>query len=262
MYIRAIWLCVALLPALLSPLPASAGEEDAILALADLNGKRLGTVAGTVLDAAADEALDFTDFYYYDTNEQLYGALYSGEIDAVIDDEPVVRYRASSDPLLRALPGTLVPDRYGYALRMDDLKLYHRVNTALTHLLEEGVMDTLEARGLEGPDSGRVLPEPAAAPDDAEVLRVGVSSISPPFCYRNGEGDLVGLDLELLQLLAERIGMRLVVTDMDFGLMIPTLLDGHVDLIGGCFSISDERARLVRFTDSYYAGGIGALVLR
>lgn len=232
MHIRAIWLCLALLSALCSPLPAaSAGEEDAIAVMTDLNGKRLGTVAGTMLDA-------------------------------VIDDEPVVRYRASTDPLLRALPGTLVSDRYGYALRMDDVKLYHRVNTALTHLLDEGVMERLAARWLDGPDSGRVLPEPAPVPDEAEILRVGVSSISPPFCYRNGEGDLVGLVLELLQLLADRIGMRLVVTDMDFGLMIPALTDNRVDLIGGCFSITDERARLVRFTDSYYEGGIGALVRR
>ncbi len=261
MRIHLLGFCLALI--LFSPDAVRAAEETSPIAtIADLNGKRLGVVAGTVLDIATNRILDLTVFHYYDTNEQLYNALYDGEIDAVIDDEPVVRYRSRTDSRLRALPETLVPDHYGYAMRKDSGELHRQVNIALRRLLDKGVMTSLEARWIDGPETGRILPEAQPVPENAETLRVGVSSISPPFCYRNDAGDVIGLDMELLQLIAGNLGRRLEVTDMDFGLMMPALLTKDVDLIGGCFSITKEREQLVLFTDSYYTGGTGALVLR
>lgn len=241
---------------------AMSGDESSIHQLSDLNGKRLGVLAGTMLDAAANDALDFTQFEYYDNNEQLFQALYDGEIDATVDDQPVARFRAGINPRLRMLPEMLVDDNYAFALRLEDVKLYHEVNRTLNEIRTSDEMDRLETKWLDSPDdSQRVLPD-MPAQGDGEVLRVGVSSVSPPFCYLDNEGDLTGLDIELMQMVAAKLGRRLELTDMEFAQMIPALLEGKVDVIGGCFSITPERQRLVRFTDSYYKGGVAVLVLK
>jgi polar amino acid transport system substrate-binding protein len=47
---------------------------------------------------------------------------------------------------------------------------------------------------------------------------------------------------------------------MDFGAMIPALMAGKVDMIGACITITAERRKSVLFSDTYYVGGISALV--
>ena len=48
--------------------------------------------------------------------------------------------------------------------------------------------------------------------------------------------------------------MQLEVVNMDFGGLIPALVSGKVDMIGAGLSITEERAKQVLFTQSYYAG--------
>jgi polar amino acid transport system substrate-binding protein len=41
--------------------------------------------------------------------------------------------------------------------------------------------------------------------------------------------------------------------------MIPALFR-QVDMIGGCITITEERAKNVLFSEPYYSGGIAAIV--
>ncbi len=239
-------------------LPTTNGE---IRNIGDLEGKRLGVLAGTILDNAINDALDFTQIIYFDDNEHEIAALLAGEIDAIIDDDPVVRYYAARDPRLRRVDGHIQDDNYAFATRYEDKELHDKINRELLSMIEEGVIADLEKRWLDSPDDAtRVLPDlPEAV--DAPVLRLGVSSVSAPFCYVNSSGRLVGLDIELMERLSRRIGMRLVITDMEFSRLIPSLLDGDMDIIGSCFSITEERRKMIDFTSSYYVGGVAALAL-
>ncbi len=104
-------------------------------------------------------------------------------------------------------------------------------------------------------------PAPSSAGDGAKVLRFGVSPVSAPFVY-SLKGQIVGLDIDFMRELAEELGMRLEVNSMEFSLLITALQDGDVDIIGSCYSITEERMRLVRFTDSYCSGGVVAITLK
>lgn len=236
-----------------------AGAGERIDTIEDLNGKRLGLITGTSLDTSANEALDFTQIFYYENNDHEIQALLDGEVDAVVTDEPIARYLAGIDPRLRRLDGILIEDRYGFAVRPGDHDLHRLVNTALNEIMRDGTLADMEARWLDSSDENtRVLPElpPASGPE----LRLAVSSISAPFCYIK-DGQLTGLDIELMERLARRIGRTLVIVDKEFSALIPSLMSGEVDLIGSLFSITPERERTLLFTDSYYSGGVAALVL-
>jgi polar amino acid transport system substrate-binding protein len=70
----------------------------------------------------------------------------------------------------------------------------------------------------------------------------------------------VGFDIELASYVAQKLGMKIEIVNMDFGEMIPALTTGKVDMIGACITISDERSKSVLFSEAYYKGGIAALV--
>lgn len=264
--VGAAFCCVFLLTAAVPSSPAAGeGADDpwagrAIRTVADLNGKRLGVIAGTILDTAANDALDYTQIVYFDGNEAEIRALVAGEIDAVIDDEPVVRYISGKYPVLQRVEGTLQDDHYGFATRYDDAELHNRIDSVIGEFLDDGTLRELEEKWIDNPDeASRVMPDPPEAGGGA-VLRMGVSPVSAPFVYKNPDGELLGLDIELMGLVARRLDMRLEVVDMEFSELVPSLLDGRVDVIGSCLSITDGRAKLIWFTREYYRGGVAALV--
>lgn len=237
------------------------GTAKPIRSLGDLNGKRLGVIVGTILDNTVNEVLDFTDISYYDDTETTLEALFAGEIDAYVDDQHVMRYLASRDPRLRLLPDVLMHDNYGFAMRYGEEELYDQVNTALKAIITDGTLKEMESRWLDAKDEAeRVIPD-LPEQKTGRFLTLGVSPVSAPFVYAKPDGEIVGLDIELMQRLARRINRRLVVVSMDFGSLIASLQVGEVDIIGSSMSITPERRQIIRFTDSYYQGGAAALVL-
>ena len=234
-------------------------QGETIRTIADLNGKRLGAIVGTTLDSAANKALDFTQIHYYDDSDDQIEALYLGEIDAFLDDEPVARFLAGRDSGLRVIPGRLMEDEYGYAMRLDDEELYEKINSLLVKRIEDGTLRRLEQKWLDSSEGEAA--EPAPAPSSGRILRFGVSPVSAPFVYKVS-GNIVGLDIDLMRNIAESLGMRLEVTAMDFSELLNALQSGDVDVIGSCLSITEERKQLVRFTDSYYQGGVAAVTLQ
>lgn len=237
---------------------AAAGERGMIRSARDLEGKRLGVLSGTMLDIAANNFLDLTQFVYYDDSESQVKALLSGEIDAFLDDEPVARFLASSDSRLAVVSGKLMEDEYGFAMRKSDVVLYERINKELRSMMTDGTVTRLEKKWLDSTDpADRIMP-PASDRKSGRVLRMGVSPVSAPFVY-SVNGKAVGLDIELMQILVERLGMRLEVREMEFSELISSLQDEEVDIVGSCMSITEERKQIVRFTDSYYKGGVTAV---
>lgn len=230
-----------------------------IASIADLNGKRIGVIIGTVLDTAANEKLDFTQIHYFDNTENLIEALYLDEIDVFLDDEPVARFLAARDAGLRVVDGKLLDDEYGFAMRLDDDELYRKVDPLVKKMIADGTVRRLGARWLDSSEGEKE--GVSAQAGGGAALRFGVSPVSAPFVYRV-DGNTIGFDIEFMGLIAERLGMRLEVVEMDFSKLIPSLQSGDVDVIGSCLSITEERKEQVRFTDSYHKGGAVAITLK
>ena len=74
-----------------------------------------------------------------------------------------------------------------------------------------------------------------------------------------GSYSLVGVSPPGLKL-DQLVNKKLEVVSMEFGGMIPALIASKVDMIGACITITEERKKSVLFSESYYKGGISALV--
>ncbi len=93
------------------------------------------------------------------------------------------------------------------------------------------------------------LPGPARAEDQLRVLTGG--SI-PPFMYYDASGAATGFEIDIANALCTILAMRCVFIDMPFEKTIPALIAGRGDAIMASMSITEERKKLVAFTNRYY----------
>jgi ABC-type amino acid transport substrate-binding protein len=111
------------------------------------------------------------------------------------------------------------------------------------------------------PKSGKPAPMPKIPLDGKKgVLKLGTAAITEPFSFVDASGKIVGFDIELATYVAQKLGKKLEIVNMDFGSLIPALTAGKVDMIAACITITEERAKSVLFSEPYYKGGIGVLV--
>src|SRR5699024_12425808 len=77
----------------------------------------------------------------------------------------------------------------------------------------------------------------------------------PPFEWvvlDGGEAQVVGIDADLAQLIADEIGVELVIEDTSFDGLIPSVSSGRVDMVLAGMTYSEERAEQVDFSKVYY----------
>jgi len=103
-----------------------------------------------------------------------------------------------------------------------------------------------------------VLPRAALAEDP---LRIVTDATFAPMEFVK-DGRRTGFDIELAEALAAAMARRLEWIDADFKALIPALTSRRADLAVSAIYITDERRKLVDFSDPYFAGGLVVLTTR
>ena len=93
----------------------------------------------------------------------------------------------------------------------------------------------------------------------SNVLRVGTDATFPPMEFVDN-GKRTGFDIELTEALAKAMGKQVEWVDIDFKGLIPGLISKRFDMAVSAIYITDERKKVVDFSDSYYAGGLVVMV--
>lgn len=104
--------------------------------------------------------------------------------------------------------------------------------------------------------SARELAERADLPD---TLRVGTEGVYAPFSMRQGE-DFTGFDIEVMDALAERLGVEVEYVATPWDSMFAALEADRFDLVANQVTYNEERAELYDLSDPYVETG-GVLVV-
>lgn len=92
-----------------------------------------------------------------------------------------------------------------------------------------------------------------------EVYTVGIDVTYPPFEFEK-DGKNVGIDVDLIEAIAEDQGFKVEFKAMDFKGIIPSLQAGQLDVAMGGMSITEERKNVVDFSDPYFDAGVSLIV--
>ncbi len=86
----------------------------------------------------------------------------------------------------------------------------------------------------------------------AKDLRVAIDPTYEPFTFKSGDGKPTGFDVDIALALCEQIKRKCQFVEQVWDSMIPGLQARKYDAIISSMSITDERRKVVDFTDKYY----------
>ncbi|MFA6727866.1 MAG: ABC transporter substrate-binding protein/permease, partial [Prevotella sp.] len=82
------------------------------------------------------------------------------------------------------------------------------------------------------------------------TLVVATNATFPPYEYYDN-GRISGIDIDIMQAVADDLGMKLDVEDMDFEAVITSVQTGKADVGASALTITKDRAKNVLFTTPY-----------
>jgi len=82
----------------------------------------------------------------------------------------------------------------------------------------------------------------------------------PPFEYLEGE-EIVGADVDMAKALAEKIGLTLEITNIDFDAALTGAATGKYDVAVAGITANDERRKNMDFSNDYYKASQAIIVM-
>ena len=86
---------------------------------------------------------------------------------------------------------------------------------------------------------------------NAGTLYMATNAEFEPFEYKDGD-EVVGIDIEISQKIADKLGVELEVSDIAFDTLITALQSGKADIVAAGMTASEDRKKNVDFSDPYF----------
>lgn len=220
----------------------------------DLPGKKIGVQLGTTGDTYVSD--DFkedkeTTIERYKKGADAVQSLKQGKIDCVvIDSEPAKAFVEQNDDL-KILDSEYADEDYAIAISKENTDLKEKINNALAELKEEGVLDQIVANYI-GDDTKGTCPYESLADTDRSngKLVMATNATFKPYEYYEDK-KIVGIDADIAQAVADKLGMELEIVDMDFDAIINAVQSGKADIGVAGMTVNEERLQTIDFTDTY-----------
>lgn len=152
---------------------------------------------------------------------------------------------------LKILDSEYVTEDYAICVAKENEDLLKQINDALSALIDDGSVKAVVDFYISGIGELPAIQQDVA--DDAEELVMATNATFPPYEYVDGE-DVVGIDVAVAGLIADKLGMKLVVNDMEFDAIIPAVQSGKADIGMAGMTVTDERLQSINFSVSYATG--------
>ena len=90
---------------------------------------------------------------------------------------------------------------------------------------------------------------------ESGVIKVGMTGNQPPFSMESTDGSLMGYEVDLAELLAESMKLKLEIVQLSFNELLPALEKGDIDAVMSGMSITMERNLKAAFVGPYMLSG-------
>ncbi len=102
---------------------------------------------------------------------------------------------------------------------------------------------------------------PALTTVEAGKLVMSTNAAFPPYEMTTDDGGFAGIDVEIAGAIAEKLGLELVIDDMDFDAALLAVQQGKSDIVMAGVSVTEDRLLVMNFSDSY-ATGVQSVIVK
>ncbi|MBQ9151193.1 MAG: amino acid ABC transporter substrate-binding protein, partial [Clostridia bacterium] len=88
---------------------------------------------------------------------------------------------------------------------------------------------------------------------DENTLVMATNAAFPPYEYKDGD-KIVGIDAEIAAAIADKLGMKLEIVDVDFGAVLTGVAEGKYDMGMAGITVTDKRKESMDFSNTYATG--------
>ena len=233
---------------MLSACSSSESSGSSIKSADDLKGKVIGTQLGTTGEIFAGDVENAT-VEKYNKGADAIQALKQGKVDAVIiDREPAKEFVKNNDDL-QILDVPFVEEEYSVAYKKGNDELGKKLDDAITALKNEGKLDEIVSHWI-GEDADQVSYVPDASVTRTGKLIMATNAEFPPYESKKGS-EVVGIDVDMMRAVCDKLGLELEVEDMQFDSIITSVESGKADVGVAGISVTEDRKKNVDFTVGY-----------
>ena len=93
----------------------------------------------------------------------------------------------------------------------------------------------------------------SACKKDENKLVMATNAAFPPYEFKDGE-NFAGIDVEIAQAIAAKLGMELEIVDVEFGAVLTGVAEGKYDFGMAGITVTDERKQSMDFSNTYATG--------
>ena len=227
-----------------------------------LKGKKVGVKTGTAAQRFLEKNKDKYGYTLktFDTGDLMYNSLSAGDVDAVMDDQPVIEYAINQGQNLKiSMKGEAVGSfAFGVKKGSKHEHLVTEFNEALAQMKEDGSLEEIINKWTSSKGSSdSAVPEtstPAgqkATPTKDKYIIASDSSFAP-FVFQDDSNQYTGIDMELIKAIAKDQGFTVEVTNPGFDAAINSVQTGQADGIIAGMSVTDARKKTFDYSDPYY----------
>lgn len=144
----------------------------------------------------------------------------------------------------------LSDEEYALGVDKDNEELLQQTNDFIKEIKENGQLDEI-CNHYFG-DGEPVAVTSAVEDASKDQLVIATNAEFEPFEYKKGD-QFTGIDMEIVQALAQKLGKELVIKDMKFDAVVLSVQQHKADIAIAGLTVTDERAEQVNFTESYYS---------
>ena len=248
-FILAILICLSV---------AGCGKDDdskplAVESVEDLTGTTIGVQIGTT---GAIYAEDFvaenpgTEVIRYNKGADAVQALKQQKIDAVlIDEQPALAFVEKNNELTIA-DEEFAMEEYAIGIAKENTELLYQINDALEAIKVNGTMDEIVANYIGDEKGEHPYESPEGLTRGNGTLTMATNVAFPPYEYYEDK-TAVGIDIDMMQAIADYLNMDLVVSDMEFDSVIMAVQSGKADVAAAGLTVTEDRLKNISFSESY-----------
>lgn len=143
----------------------------------------------------------------------------------------------------------LTDEEYAFGVDKTQPELLKEVNAFIAEIMSDGTFDEICDHYFG--DGTPVAVKSAELDESKDQLVVATNAAFEPFEYTKGD-DYYGIDMEIAQALATKLGKELVIQNMDFDAVCLSVGQQKCDIAMAGLTIKPDREEYVTFSDSYY----------